>query len=298
MNYSVNGVFTMIEILNGIKETVNYLGNSTIKLYNNTINENYPLHWHTSLEIIMPTENIYTAYCNNIKYTLQEGDILIISPGVLHQLEAPLKGKRYIIQADLSPLNSMREFESLAAILSPSVYISPSNSPKLYEQLRDVLYKIVEEYESEVLYRETVIYSLLISLFALIGRNQTADRYDADDNSSRQQTYSKIFLSVCNYINNHFNENISLEQVADLAGFSKYHFSRIFKQYADISFYQYVNKKRIMNAASLLLEPDLSITEVALQCGFTSISAFIRMFKIHNGCTPSEYKEMHIKDTC
>lgn len=287
----------MIEILNGTKETVNYIGNSTIKIYNNSVEENYPLHWHTSLEIIIPTENIYTAYCNNVKYILQEGDILMISSGVLHQLEAPPSGRRYIIQADLSPLNSMHEFESLTAILSPVVYISPSNSPRIHERLHHILYNVIAEYDSGALYRETVIYSKLIAIFALIGRNQTADKNISEDNSSKLFKYSKIFLSVCNYINSHFHENITLDQAADLAGFSKYHFSRVFKQYADISFYQYVNKKRIMHASILLMKPDISITEVSLQSGFTSISAFIRMFKIHKGCTPSEFKEMHIKDS-
>jgi AraC-like DNA-binding protein len=283
----------MIEQLNGNKETVNYASNTSIRLYNNDEHEDYPVHWHTSLEIIMPTENIYTVYCNNVEYVLQKGDILFISSGVLHQLNAPTSGRRYIILADLTPLNSMREFESLIALLSPIVHITPTNSPKIHDRLQRLISSIAIEYESDALFKDTVIYSKLISIFALIGRNSTFEKTALDTNSSKELEYSKIFLSVCDYINKHFNENITLEQVADLAGFSKYHFSRIFRQYAEISFYQYLNKKRIMHAASLLMEPDISITEISLQCGFSSISAFIRMFKIHKSCTPSDFKKMY-----
>ncbi len=283
----------MIEQLDGNKETVNYASNTSIRLYDNDEQEDYPVHWHTPLEIIMPTKNNYTVYCNNIEYVLNEGDILFISSGVLHQLHAPDNGRRFIILADLTPLNSMREFESLTAILSPIVHITPANSPKIHEGLQRLIHSIATEYKSDAVFKDTVIYSKLISIFALIGRNSTLEKTAIDTNSSKELEYSKIFLSVCDYINKHFSENITLEQVADLAGFSKYHFSRIFRQYADIPFYQYLNKKRIMHAATLLMEPDMSITEISLQCGFSSISAFIRMFKIHKNCTPSEFKKMY-----
>lgn len=282
----------MIKTLNGIKETVDFPVNSTIRVYDNVQEDDYPLHWHTSLEIIMPIDNIYTVYCNDEVYVLKEGDILFISPGVLHRLTSPDSGRRYIIIADLSQLDSMNEFKSLAAILYPVVYVTSDNSSKIYERLQRLIYSIASEYESESLYRDTVIYSKLISIFSIIGRNYAAGKIPQQENSLKQIENSQIFLSICSYINDHFHENITLEQVADQAGFSKFYFSRIFKQYADISFYQYLNRKRIMHAASLLMEPDITISEVARRCGFESISAFIRMFKIHKGCKPSEFREM------
>ena len=101
------------------------------------------------------------------------------------------------------------------------------------------------------------------------------------------------FLFVTNYINEHFTENLTLEQAASLAGFSKYHFTRLFRQYAGTSFYKYLNQKRITHAKNLLLDPDLSVTDVAMQSGFTSISAFLRMFHLVTNCTPTEFRKMH-----
>lgn len=81
--------FPMIESLNGFFETVNYKQSTSIKLYDNNEYENYPPHWHTTMEIIMPTENIYTVECNNQTIVLREGDIILICPCCIHTLLAP-----------------------------------------------------------------------------------------------------------------------------------------------------------------------------------------------------------------
>ena len=60
-----------------------------------------------------------------------------------------------------------------------------------------------------------------------------------------------------------------------------------------MSFYKYLNQKRIENAERLLINPEVSVTEVSLSSGFTSLSSFIRMFKQIKGCTPSEYRTMY-----
>ena len=62
----------MIETLNGIFETVNYKQNTSIKLYDNDQYEDYPPHWHTTMELIMPMDNIYTVECNNQTFTLHK----------------------------------------------------------------------------------------------------------------------------------------------------------------------------------------------------------------------------------
>lgn len=101
------------------------------------------------------------------------------------------------------------------------------------------------------------------------------------------------FILITDYINNHFAEDLSLETVASQAGFSKFHFSRLFKQYTDSTFYKYLNQKRIEFAKSLLQDPGVSVTEVAFKSGFSSLSAFLRMFKLMNNCTPTEFREMY-----
>lgn len=79
----------MIETLNGIFETVNYKQSTSLKLYDNKEYEDYPPHWHTTMEIIMPTESIYTIECSDQTYILREGDIILICPCCIHTLYAP-----------------------------------------------------------------------------------------------------------------------------------------------------------------------------------------------------------------
>ena len=81
-----------------------------------------------------------------------------------------------------------------------------------------------------------------------------------------------------------------------MAGFSKYHFSRLFRQYTDTTFYKYLNQKRIAHAKQLLLDNDLPVLEIAFQCGFSNLSSFLRMFKLLTGYTPSELRKMYRGD--
>lgn len=95
------------------------------------------------------------------------------------------------------------------------------------------------------------------------------------------------------YIDSHYTEELTLDNIADFSGFSKYHFTRLFKQYTDSTFYDYLIYRRIKAAEELLANPELSITEIALQSGFSSISTFNRIFKQKKGCTPSEYRSLY-----
>ncbi|MBQ1681086.1 MAG: hypothetical protein II067_02605 [Agathobacter sp.] len=61
----------MIESLDGIFETVNYKKSTTLKLYDNTEYEDYPMHWHPAIEIVMPVENDYTMHFTNSQIHLR-----------------------------------------------------------------------------------------------------------------------------------------------------------------------------------------------------------------------------------
>ena len=70
----------MIKILNGIHETVAYDSLSGLKLYHNHETENYPVHWHTAVEIILPMRGEYTVIIDGAPHTFYEGDIWITPP--------------------------------------------------------------------------------------------------------------------------------------------------------------------------------------------------------------------------
>lgn len=282
----------MIEILHGTHETVNFSYGSDFQLYDNTDNEEYPIHWHSELEIIMPLQNIYTVIINEKTYTLREGDILIIGSGVLHHL-LQQEGERIIFQPAFSLLHNISELESILSLLSPVTLITPEKDPDIHGQIRDLILEMKEEYFEQPPLTEAAIYYRLIQMFVLIGRkyNDTLEKFEMTGRKKKE--YTEKFIHVCNYINDHCTEDLTLEEAADLAGFSKYHFTRLFKTFTGMTFYKYLNQKRIAHAEKLLIDPEVSITEAALHSGFNSLSTFIRMFKLIKGCTPTEFRSMY-----
>jgi AraC-like DNA-binding protein len=285
----------MIETLNGIFETINYKQSTSIKLYDNDENENYPSHWHTSMEIIMPTENIYTVECSNQIITLREGDIILISPGCIHALYSPDQGRRIIFQPGINSFRFMKDIEALMTIISPLIVITPESFPEIHPRIRELLIEIRNEYlNTASSFSEVSIYSKFLEIITLIGRSYAYNTSSPEKSMpGKQEEYIEKFIEICDYIRVHCSDNLSLDTVADMSGFSKFYFSKLFKQFTNVSFYKYVNQKRIDKAAELLTEPKNSVTEVALSCGFSSLSSFIRMFKIIKGCTPTEFRSMY-----
>lgn len=290
----IGDLVIMIQNLKGIHETVIYKNNSNICVYNNHESENYPKHWHTPIEIIMPTINSYSIVLGDHTIHLALHDIILICPGVIHSLHAPEVGERLIFQAEISMLHAIKEFESVLSLISPVVVITPSKSPKIHAQVKELLDQINAEYEENNPLAEVSIYAKLLQIFVLVGSNYTdnMDRFDVGNH--KQKEYTEKFISICNYINDHCAEDLTLDDIAKIAGFSKFHFTRLFKQFTNITFYKYLNQKRIAQAELLLSDPEVSITEVAIHSGFSSLSAFIRMFKLIKQCTPTEFRNMYI----
>ncbi|WOO35692.1 helix-turn-helix domain-containing protein [Anaerocolumna sp. AGMB13020] len=282
----------MIETLNGIKETVNFKTNTTIRLYANDDCEAYPSHWHAPLEIIMPIENSYRVTCCKTLFTLREDDILIITPGAIHSMEAE-KGKRLIFQADFTLLHGIKELEATLSIISPALLIIPEDKKEAHDKIKELLYEISEEYFNDMSLSEASIYAKLLEIFVRIGRSYSPNLNCFNSRLNKQREYTERFLYICSYISEHCGEDISLDKAAALSGFSKYHFSRLFKQFTNVSYYKYLNRKRIEAAEKLLADNELTITEVSLRCGFSSLSAFIRMFRLMKDCTPTEFKTMY-----
>lgn len=285
-----------MRIMDGIYEKVDYQDNSSILLHINHELDNYSVHWHTAIEMIMPIENIYTIIIGKITYQLKEGDILFIPPGELHELIAPDRGVRRILLFDFSLINNLKGFSNILTILNQPRLINAATAPDISYQMQKLYDQIAEEYESKNNFKEASIYALIIQMFVLMGRKyMNTENLFPDVKLNKQREYIAKFNLIFEYINNNYMEDISLETIADVAGFSKFHFSRLFKQFTDMSFYDYLNQRRVKEAEKLLLDPSLPITDVALKSGFSSISTFNRVFKNFKECTPTEFKNLYQK---
>lgn len=108
--------------------------------------------------------------------------------------------------------------------------------------------------------------------------------------STREELYRRMSLAR-NYIDENFLQEVNLDQLAIVAMTSKYHFLRCFKEIYRCSPYQYVLQKRLQHGAQLLLSDRNSLTEVALETGFTDRRAFNKAFRKAFGVLPSAFKE-------
>lgn len=280
-------------VVNDTFESVKYLQDSSIRIWYNVESTEFAMHWHPAIEIIMVLENCYTVECSQETFHLEAGDILLVPAGELHHLIAPLSGSRLIYLFDFEELSRLNGFSYLMPYLASPILINSTTCPQVYREEAGLLEKIFKEYSHDTNLWELKIYSYLLDFFVTYGRF----KFVAESDSNSTQAYKQKELierlnSVFDYIDIHYMEDITLEKAADVAGFSKFHFSRLFKQCSGQNFYDYLCYKRIKATETLLLTPELSITEIALQSGFASLSTFNRTFKRSKGCTPTEYRNM------
>ncbi|MEO8878698.1 MAG: GyrI-like domain-containing protein, partial [Polyangiaceae bacterium] len=114
-----------------------------------------------------------------------------------------------------------------------------------------------------------------------------------DDDSKRESAafYAKRMVMVLRYIGAHLDEDLSVERLSVVAGFSKYHFHRQFSAFTGISVAKAIALIRLKRASmQLAFDPELRIIEVAFDAGFETPESFARAFKSAQGQSPSEFR--------
>lgn len=109
---------------------------------------------------------------------------------------------------------------------------------------------------------------------------------------SKENAYAERFNRVFDYIDRHIGDELTLEQLSQVANFSKYHFQRQFSEYTGISVFRYVQLMRLKRASYRLVFNRLErIIDIALDAGFENPESFSRAFKNTFGQTPSEFRK-------
>jgi len=283
----------MIEKLQGTHEIVVFEDGVIVKLYDNHYAEDYPMHWHLPLEIVMPVQNGYGIRCGTAFFDLREKDILLIQPGVLHECAAPDSGRRFFCQISIpAPLISKKTLTAISHILPPTMLITPELDAELHRQIHTLLSQVYSTEASGSLLSDFTRYMRVLEIIHLA--YSFFEKNNAEYHKDPQQKMKIIsqLREACDRITENYADEITLDSAARNAGFSKYHFSRLFRAYTGTTFYHYVNTVRMSNARIMLTDPLRSITTIAYAVGFSSMSSFIRMFKVFYGCTPSTYRQM------
>lgn len=293
LNYYNQNTDYRSRTLDGNNEKQIFPLNSTIRIWHNQETQDYPTHWHNALEIIVPMENYYDVEVENEMYHLMPGDILFIPPRKTHFLHAPESGYRFVCLFDIDFFSSVRGYSSLITMLQDAIHITPVDYAPVYNDLYSEFSQIWNEYFTETEFYEFSIYSHLFQIMTILSRHRlNRIQFFTDSTPVKRKEYFERLNNAITYIDENYTNNITLEDAAAYSGFSKFHFSRLFKEYMGCTFYDYLVGQRLKATEHLLTKDDLSITDIALQAGFSSISTFNRTFKEKKGCTPGEYRAL------
>jgi xylan 1,4-beta-xylosidase len=193
---------------------------------------------------------------------------------------------------NLTPKNSLYNL-----MVSPSL-ISPAQLQKINQLTQDKICYLDRE-------AGKVIISHLDTLYYLKKRNQGVSSTlikNVCDNlvelfltffnqeTVNEQTQKSEIQKSLEYINLHFKEKITLNNVAEYTGYNPSHFSKLFHQKMGITFNHYVSSIRLNYAKRLLATTNQSISFICFECGFASVSSFNRNFLEIVGCTPNAYR--------
>jgi AraC family transcriptional regulator len=133
--------------------------------------------------------------------------------------------------------------------------------------------------------------SLLIESVSYVLAGHLLRHYDAFKRNEERiiGLAPRTLAVVIAYIEEHAHETIALDTLARIANVSRFHFARMFKLSTGVSPMMCVEQNRIRKAQALIKEEQLSLAAIAVEVGFADQSHFTRRFRLHVGCTPSDY---------
>lgn len=277
-------------IMQGSEEQVDYVPHTHLRIWHNTQPEGYEIHHHDAVEIIIGESGMYPVRIGETEYELQPGDILYIPSNMTHSMRENT-GSRFIMLLDLSAFGSFQDVQALDPFFMRPIMVNRQSIPDLYDALNHEFQQIIRTYFQVDDMWELSIYCRLLRIIEICGKHYFRSRqpFSAASGKHSRINYEK-FANLMSYIDTHYMENLTLEWAADYVGFSKYHFHRLFKEYAGTTFHDHLLGKRIQ-VAQILLGQDIPITEVAFRSGFSGSTAFGRVFRSQTGMSPSDYKK-------
>jgi len=278
------------------QETVNYLGNSHVRVWYNIQKQGYLPHHHAAIELIACLKDAYTVSCQNQVFHLKEEELLLIPPHMLHRLMGNPTGARLIMLFDGAPLTAFLDYKLISARLNKAVYISASGDPVFHHALWKDTTRISEIYFGHENMWELDIYACILHFFGTLGSHYLPESRPLPDRGPGcAQKSFEHFASLLTYLEEHVQECLSLEEAAEFTGYSKFHFGRLFKDYIGSTYYEYIQDLRIRTAEELLAT-DISVTEVAYRTGFHDPASFSRAFKNTTGITPTRYRSLTVQE--
>ena len=247
------------------------------------------IHYHDEIELLLVTSGTLGCYMDGGNLTAQTGQVVFIDSRAPHWTEAESKDCSYIllqfIPDDFEPGNR----GGRAAAHPLYRFARPSDqSARLIED--ETVARIIRGIWDEYAARKAGAGKFILSgLYYLIGWLERGGYLSAEalpDDQSVQK-----LIPALEYIDHHYAmQELSLESVSNVLGLNPAYFCRLFKRTSGHGFTEYLNFVRVTKSEELLQNTSLSILDISLEVGFSSVSYYNRVFKKMKNCTPSVYR--------
>ena len=271
-------------------EEVELIPGSNMRIWYNNRSEDYPVHRHSCLEITIPIEKSYTYIFDDRTIVLNEKEILLVPPDMLHKISGTKSGIRFIYLFNIDFLKGFFDYEEFKKLITEPLLITPETHPDVYNLILERFMEINDLYFFySTTVKEISIFSKLMDVFGMLMKKDYSDSLVVIQNDKQREVYIK-FKSLAEWLAMHSSENVSMDEAANHVGYSKFHFARLFKEYTGMTFNDYQTTLKLKEVERQLTDTDLQISDIAMACGFNNLTSLSRCFKKQYGCSPSQFR--------
>lgn len=247
------------------------------------------IHYHDEIELLLQMSGELVCHLDGSTLKVTPGQTLFIDSLIPHWTETLTPDCSYILlQFDPNDFKSGNRQGRTAARYLPNLSRNSKQSARVIEDevIADSLQDIWTEYTQKEAGADKMILSHLYYLMGWLERN----RYLSQESTFDEQTLQKL-SPVLEYIDQNYGKpELSLEMVSDLLGLNSAYFCRTFKRATGHSFTDYLNHVRIAKSENLLRDTAMSVLDISMEVGFSSVSYYNRVFKKIKNCTPSVFR--------
>lgn len=253
------------------------------------------LHWHEEFQICLVTHGCVHFQCDQVSYELHENEGLLINSNHIHMARSSDPDSTYLCFA-FHP----KVLSSFNGSIIESLYVQPFiNAPDLSavyidpytdwgNHVLDKIKQIFDVYCEQSFGYQISVISGLLDIWNQIIYNQKEKLAASRSVESTDLQRTKLLMT---YIQEHYSEDISLEELSDAASLSKGECCRLFKRITGNTPFEYLLMYRIKQSISLMKTTNKSIGEIASLTGFNSFSYYSVCFKKIIGTTPKQYRK-------
>lgn len=243
------------------------------------------MHHHNSFELFYIISGEREYFIEDEFFKMKAGDLVIVPANALHRTDG--KGAlRFLINFSQAYLEKFLTTDMISAlpIFKPAVFrTSEEQRGRLHAKFNSLFTEYSSRAETGYIESDSAIAARFLEILLTV---LNSENFYVRELSSDSRTEK-----IVKYINENYASISNIEEIASHFYISKYHLCRIFSQSLGTGLIAYLNTIKIRSASKMLKETDLSITEIALKCGFNSPSYFCKIFKSEKGVSPKDFRQ-------